>query len=135
MGASGSSTTPGGGGCHYHAPPLTTPSKLSPSELLFLNGTRVDSNSLSIKNGNKEWFEFVNMRNERKWKSSDMTEAQWRQATETFNARTSPHDVVPKKVSAVKKCLRDLEAAIEKRHAIADYNSPLCFDFFELSFH
>ena len=97
-----------------------------------MNNTRVDSASLAIRKENKEWLEFVNMRNERKWKSSDMTDARWRQATDDFNARTSPHEVVPKKVSAVKKCLRDLEITIEKRHATSDYDSLSCFEFSNL---
>jgi hypothetical protein len=97
-------------------------SKLSPSELLFRNNTGVDSKSLTISKGSNEWFDFVNMRNTHIWKSGSMTDSQWRQITEIFNARSSGDPVIPKKISALKQCLKMLEADIEKRHANKDYD-------------
>ncbi|KAJ7079416.1 hypothetical protein B0H15DRAFT_914092 [Mycena belliarum] len=106
--------------------PLPTPSdsvmtRPTRSEKLFATLTGTDPNALSIGQG-KEFYLFVDMREELRWKSSDMTSKKWAEATLLYNERLGISGAA-KRPRALSDKLAELERSILNRIIKNDFKS------------
>ncbi|KAJ7707568.1 hypothetical protein B0H17DRAFT_853971, partial [Mycena rosella] len=93
--------------------------RLTRSARLFLAGTGTNPKSLEIFRGS-EFFLFMNMREELRWKSSDMTSRKWVEATALYNEHLGSGSVA-KRPRALSEKLGEVERTILNRIATNNF--------------
>ncbi len=108
-------------------PPPSTPSKLTPSEHLFLVSTSINPRSLKISE-DVEFFTFMDLRAQQKWTSFSMTSRMWVKATADYNALLATRcrtqglpDPLLKHPRALVEKLGEVETTIVRRVATKDF--------------
>ncbi|KAJ7110203.1 hypothetical protein C8R43DRAFT_904518, partial [Mycena crocata] len=95
--------------------------RLTRSEQLFSRATGTDPKSLQIGR-DAEFFLFMNMREEFRWKLSDMTSTNWVDATHLFNERLGSSGVA-KSPRALSSKLGEMERTILERLSTQKFTS------------
>ncbi|KAJ7161440.1 hypothetical protein C8R43DRAFT_947636 [Mycena crocata] len=95
--------------------------RLTRSEQLFSRTTGTNPKSLQIGR-DAEFFLFMNMREEFRWKSSDMTSIKWVDATQLYNERLGSSGVA-KSPRALSSKLGEMERAILERLSTQKFTS------------